>query len=145
MYAQVQRLIHLASNRAGEVMQELNEVLQKHEASRVSMRVRRHASASQQQGSASRAVTVLPPGDVTGALIPTLCQAPAHGPGWPTRLKTIDCMRASKADRHMEHLPAQHHECCAISSTPLCPYCPRSWSYAPYKSREHGILAVEGQ
>ncbi len=138
MCAQVQRLIHLASNRASEVMQELKEVLQKHEASRVSMRVRRHASASQQQGSASRAVTVLPPGDVTGALIPTLCQAPAHGPGWPTRLKTIDCMRASKADRHMEHLPAQHHECCAISKIPTAHIAPGA---GPMRHVNQGSMA----
>ena len=67
-FLQVQRLTHLASSRAGEVMQELREVLRQHEASRVSMRVRRrHVAAPQEPGYASRSVTTLPSGDVAGA------------------------------------------------------------------------------
>lgn len=67
-FSQVQRLTHLASSRAGEVMQELREVLRQHEASRVSMRVRRrHVAAPQEPGYASRSVTTLPSGDVAGA------------------------------------------------------------------------------
>lgn len=66
MHVQVQRLVHLASNRASEMMQDLQEVLRQHEASRVSMRVRRHASAPQQLDAIARSVTALLPGDVTG-------------------------------------------------------------------------------
>ena len=66
MDVQVQRLMHLASNRASEMMQDLKGVLQQHEASRVSSRVRRHASAPQQLGATSRSVTMLPPSDISG-------------------------------------------------------------------------------
>ena len=67
-FSQVKRLTHLSSSRAGEVMQELREVLRQHEASRVSMRVRRrHVAAPQEPGYASRSVTTLPSGDVAGA------------------------------------------------------------------------------
>ena len=67
MHAQVQRLTHLASTRASEMMQDLKAVLQQHEASRVSARVRRHASAPQQQlGALPRSITALPMADITG-------------------------------------------------------------------------------
>ena len=74
MLVQVQRLTHLASTRASEMMQDLKVVLQQHEASRVSMRVRRHASAPQQLGATSRSVTALFAGDVTGTEPCTPCQ-----------------------------------------------------------------------
>ena len=70
---QVQRLMHLASNRASEMMQDLKEVLQQHEASRVSSRVRRHASAPQQLGAISRSVNMLPPNDISGTEPCTTC------------------------------------------------------------------------
>ena len=73
MHAQVQRLTHLASTRASEMMQDLKAVLQQHEASRVSIRVRRHASAPQQLGATSRSVTTLLAGDVTGTEPCTTC------------------------------------------------------------------------
>ena len=48
-------------------MQTLKAALQRHEASMVSMRVRRHASAPQQPlGALPHSVTLLPPADVTG-------------------------------------------------------------------------------
>ncbi len=61
------RLTQLAGERAGELMQTLKAALQRHEASMVSMRVRRHASAPQQPlGALPHSVTLLPPADVTG-------------------------------------------------------------------------------
>ena len=64
---QMHRLTQLAGERAGELMQTLKAALQRHEASMVSMRVRRHASAPQQPlGALPHSVTLLPPADVTG-------------------------------------------------------------------------------
>ncbi|CAL5227877.1 g10917 [Coccomyxa viridis] len=82
--AQVQRLMHLASNRASEMMQDLKEVLQQHEASRVSSRVRRHASAPQQLGATSRSVNMLPPNDISATVQPYQLQEQDSGSGEET-------------------------------------------------------------